>query len=109
MHIPTNFIYAIVGSVFGSVGFWQLVTYLVQHRRESPEQKMLKGLAYDRITHLCEEYIARGYVTKGELGNLTENLYQPYKGINGDGMVDTLYEVAIHLPIKSEELERSAE
>ena len=107
MHIPTDFIYAIVGSVFGSIGFWQLVIYLVQHRRESPEQKMLKGLAYDRITHLSEEYIARGYITKSELGNLTENLYQPYKGINGDGMADTLYNIAIRLPIKSEEPERS--
>lgn len=59
MVTPETTIFSIIGAVFGSTGFWALITYLIQRHAEkdSTEKQMLKGLAHDRICGLGAEHL----------------------------------------------------
>ncbi|MEG1523820.1 MAG: hypothetical protein RR475_02210 [Clostridia bacterium] len=52
-----------------------------------------KAQAYDRIRHLCLQYIKKNKITDKELENLME-MHRGYKKLGGDGFLDRLmYEV----------------
>ena len=95
-------IIAIVASVFGSTGFWALVTAIGQShiKKVSTEGKMLRGLAHDRICELGEKYLKQGYVTKDEFENLHDYLFLPYKDLGGNGTAEKIVEDVKRLPMK---------
>ena len=95
-------ILAIVIAVFGSTGFWGLTTYLLQRRdkTKSARDKILLGLAHDRICCLAEQYIARGSITTDEYENLQKYLYAPYHELGGNGTAERLMEAVNHLELK---------
>jgi hypothetical protein len=93
-----------------SSGFMSLVLYLVQRHdrrrdkeaeRDSLQNKMLLGLAHDRILFLTKHIIERGAITAKEKTNL-RYLYLPYEGLGGNGDCKTGYEVCDSLPVVSE-------
>ena len=92
---------AIVVSVFGSTGFWALVTAIWQARNKkvSTEGKMLRGLAHDRICELGEKYLERGYISKDEYESLHDYLFVPYKELGGNGTAEKIVEDVKKLPM----------
>ena len=61
-------IITIIASVFGSTGFWALITTLIQRRdqKENARDKVLLGLAHRQICADGEAYIKQGYITEDE-------------------------------------------
>ena len=95
-------IIAIVASVFGSTGFWALLTAVWNNhtKKVSTEGKMLRGLAHDRICELGEKYLEQGYVTKDEYENLHDYLFVPYHELGGNGTAAKIVEDVKRLPMK---------
>lgn len=95
-------IIAIVASVFGSTGFWALITAIWNNhtKKVSTEGKMLRGLAHDRICELGEKYLEQGYVTKDEYENLHDYLFVPYSELGGNGTAAKIVEDVKRLPMK---------
>ena len=95
-------IIAIVASVFGSTGFWALITAVWNNhtKKVSTEGKMLRGLAHDRICELGEKYLEQGYVTKDEYENLHDYLFVPYHELGGNGTAAKIVEDVKRLPMK---------
>jgi len=85
-------IIAIVASVFGSTGFWALLTAIwnSHSKKVSIEGRMLRGLAHDRICELGEKYIAQGYITRDEYENLHDYLFLPYRELGGNGTAEKI-------------------
>lgn len=95
-------IIAIVASVFGSTGFWALLTAIWNNhsKKVSTEGKMLRGLAHDRICELGEKYLEQGYVTKDEYENLHDYLFVPYHELGGNGTAAKIVEDVKRLPMR---------
>ena len=89
----------VVCAVIASGGFWSFV----QNRRNQKDDKtkILIGLAHDRIVDLGLMYIARGWVTQEEYGDLHKYLYKPYTDLGGDGSAHRIMEEVNKLPIRS--------
>lgn len=100
--MKSEIIIAIVASVFGSTGFWALVTAIWNNhtKKVSTEGKMLRGLAHDRICELGEKYLKQGYITKDEYENIHDYLFIPYKELDGNGTAEKIMEDVKKLPIK---------
>ena len=95
-------IIAIIASVFGSTGFWALVTAIWQNhsKKVSTEGKMLRGLAHDRICELGSRYLKQGDITKDEFENLHDYLFLPYKELGGNGTAEKIMEDVKRLPMR---------
>ena len=98
----TKTILAIVLAIFASSGFWTFVLAILQHRwaKKSAENRLLLGLAQDRIVYLGKTYIKRGEITNDEFETLHDALYLPYKEMGGNGVAARVMEEAKKLPIK---------
>lgn len=98
-------LFAIVAAVFGSTGFWALLTaiYNAHNKKVSVEGKMLRGLAHDRIVELGESYLARGYITTDEYENLHDYLFVPYRELGGNGTAAKIVEDVKKLPLRKGE------
>ena len=86
----TEIIIAVVASVMASSGFWALLQYYISKKDNS--NKLLLGLAHDRIMFLGTFYLERGYMTPDEYENLMVYLYEPYIGCGGNGSVQHIVE-----------------
>lgn len=95
-------IVAIIASVFGSTGFWALLTAIWQTKtkKKSSESRLLLGLAHDRICFLGSEFIKRGYVTRDEFENLHDYLFIPYQEMGGNGTAQKIMKDVEKLPMK---------
>ena len=82
----------IILAIFASTGFWSLVqtAYQKKHEKDSATSRMVKGLGFDRLMHLGSRYIEQGYITREEYYNLKNYLYEPYKALGGDGVVERI-------------------
>lgn len=70
-------------ALIASSGFW---LYLDKKRnRGRLSNKLLMGMAHDRIVCLSMKYIERGFVTHEEYENLCKFLYEPYIEMGGNG------------------------
>lgn len=93
---------SLIIAIFGSTGFWALITYLIQRKdtKDSAESQMLKGLAHDRICYLGSVYIKQGYITHADYQNIHDYLYVPYKRLGGNGTAEKIMEEVKALPMK---------
>lgn len=100
--MDTESILAIVLAIFASSGFWTLLLAILQHRwaKKSAENRLLLGLAQDRIVCLGKTYIKRGDITNDEFETLHDALYLPYKEMGGNGVAARVMEEVKKLPIK---------
>lgn len=100
-----------IAAIAASSGFWMFI--MKKTEIKSAANKLLLGLAHDRIMYLGLKYIERGFITKDEYENLYEYLYKPYKEMNGNGSgnrvmieVDKLPICADTLPICKEKFKK---
>lgn len=94
---------ALVSGIF-SVVMWKLQQKAqIQAQKTSKEDDIAKGirtLLYDRIKHLGNSYIRKGYVTSEELEDLTAMHQIYHNNLNGNGFLDDLMSRVKNLPIK---------
>lgn len=104
--MKSEIIIAIVASVFGSTGFWALVTAIwnAHHKKVSAEGKMLRGLAHDRICELGEKYLKQGSISKEEYENLHDYLFVPYQELQGNGTAEKIMKEVDALPMNNEQV-----
>lgn len=95
-------IVTLIIAVFGSTGFWALITAIwqAQTKKKSAESRMLRGLAHDRICELGSKYLRQGDITKDEFENLHEYLFVPYHDLGGNGTAEKIMEDVKRLPIR---------
>lgn len=99
-------------AVLGSSGVWELIKFEAEkHRKKlSDEQKLILGIAHDRIWYLGGQYIRRKGITKSELDNL-ERFAVPYLSMGGNGTGKKIWNdvKALDLISESEAERRDAE
>ena len=92
-------LFSVVTTFAASSGFW---TFLITRReRKSATSKLLLGLAHDKLLHLTQEHISRGYITSEAYEDLYRYLYEPYKEMGGNGTIDRLMVEIGKLPIRA--------
>lgn len=88
---------AILTAVIASTGFW---TFLQKRfDKHSLTNKILLGLAHDKIIELGMKYIDRGSITHDELENLVDYLFKPYKEMGGNGAAERIVNIVLTLPV----------
>ena len=101
-------IMTLILAIFASSGFWAVITLILQNRyskenKVSEDQlkmnRMVLGLAHERIITLGMKYIDRGYVTNDEYEDLITYLYKPYKDLGGNGTAELVVDRVKKLPI----------
>lgn len=93
-------IIAIVCAAIASSGFWAFIQSRM-NRHDSGE-KLLLGLAHDRIMYLGTSYMNRGYITPDEYENLVVYLYEPYMECGGNGSAKHIMEHVMRLEIRND-------
>lgn len=90
---------AIIGAALGSSGLW---AYL-QRRDTTRTQtdKLLLGLAYDKIVSIGMALIERGWVTKDEYEDYMNYFVSPYKALGGNGVTTRVISEVENLPLRS--------
>ncbi len=86
---PIELVATIITSIFASTGFWAVVQRFMDAK--SSKRRMLLGLGYDRLIHLCHKYIDRGWLYLDELEDLQKYLYEPYRAMGGNGTAELLF------------------
>lgn len=94
-------ILAIILACIASSGFWAFIMRITD--RKSNTNKLLLGLAHDRIMSLGKLYLDRGYVTTDEYQDLDKYLYEPYKAAGGNGSAEKIMVELNKLPMKTRE------
>lgn len=74
-------------AIFASTSFWACVQAVILKRmnHRSAERAALLGLLHNELVDKAEMYLNRGYITESEYRDLSEYVFQPYKGLGGNG------------------------
>ena len=88
-----------VAAIFASTGFWAFISKKADSN--TAEQKLLMGLAHDRLINQATKYIHRGYITHEEYDDIREYLYLPYLKKGGNGTVERIMAELDKVPIKA--------
>lgn len=93
---------ALMGAITGvatSSGIW---AYLQNRtKRHSATDRLLMGLAYDKIVTLGLAYIERGWISKDEFEELRKYLFEPYKEMGGNGVAERIMLDVSSLPFRT--------
>ena len=84
-----------------------ILTWLIHRvKGEKNQYHMLKeglrAILHDNLYQACSTYLARGYCSIDDRENL-EEMYKPYKNLNGNGTAEHLYHKCQELPLEPEE------
>lgn len=90
MEPSVELIIAILTSIFASSGFWLFIQRMTE--KKDTRNKIILGLAHDRIIDLGLKYLDRGWITEDEYENLVVYLYEPYKKWGGNGTAKHIIE-----------------
>lgn len=101
MHLDIDIIVTLAVAVFGSTGFWTWVQS--RNKKRSAEDRLLLGLAYDKILWQCNKYIAQGHISAHEYKELNRYMFEPYQEMGGNGTAAKLMDEVRKLPTKEEE------
>lgn len=92
-------------TAISSSGVTGMIMFFIQRKDSKNEQatlqeKVLRGIAHDRIVSLSERYLERGYITKDEYENLHDYLFVPYIAWKGNGTAEKMMSEVEKLPVK---------
>ena len=90
----------IIAAVFACTGFWELVRYLIDKKTKSisAEQEAHLAVLHELIYPKLEKAVIDGKVGIEELDRI-DTLYQPYKKLGGNGIIERRYNRVHELPI----------
>ena len=90
-----------LSTVLASSGLW---TWLQKRNSSnSATNRLLMGLAYDKIMSRGMEYIKRGWISKDEFEDFQKYLFEPYRDFGGNGVAERIMAEVSKLPLKSVE------
>lgn len=85
-----------VTTVFASSGFW---AYLKSRSKTlDARDRLMMGIAFDRITNYGPAYIQRGWITADDYEELRKYYFEPYKALGGNGTAEMIMERVAQLP-----------
>lgn len=89
------------GFLAGSGGFWVYLTR--KYEKRDAVDKLIMGLAHDKIVSLGMAYIEKGFVTKDEYDDLFKYFWEPYRDLGGDGSAERIVRLVDILPFHPDE------
>lgn len=84
----------------GSGGFWVYLTR--KYVKKDAIDKLIMGLAHDKIVFLGMKYIEKGFVTKDEYDDLFKYFWEPYQTLGGDSSAERIIRIVELLPLRLE-------
>ena len=93
-------------TIFGSMGFWEFFKFLIvsKKKKKSAEQEALLALLQAQLYPMLKKIYFRGVIGYEEATNI-DQLYRPYRRLNGNSVIKSRYEqVAKFERVKDEEL-----
>lgn len=88
-----------VVSVMASSGFWAWIQS--RNTSRTATEKLLMGLAYDKLVTLGLQYIEQNSITKDELEEFKKYLVEPYLALGGNGVAQRIAEDVMRLPLRN--------
>jgi len=88
-----------IASILASSGFWAFVQS--KDNSKSATQRLLMGLAYDKVTALGMYYLRRGWITRDEFDEYQKYFVEPYIALGGNGVAERIYKDVARLPFHS--------
>lgn len=98
----------LVSVIFGSLGFWELIKYLISSRKKkrTAEQEALLSISQYLLYPELEKIYFRGKVGYDEF-EMVASLYNAYKRLGGNGTVERRFNSVDALPrVKDEIIEK---
>lgn len=86
-------------SVTASSGFWAYLQ--ARNKAQNAVQRLILGLAYDKIVTLGMFYIERGWITRDEYEDFRKYLYEPYRDCQGNGVAEQIMNQVSGLPFRT--------
>lgn len=97
--MPTEMIVALISAVSGvlaSSGLWTF--FGTRSKKNKAFNKLVMGLAYDKIVTVGAAYINRGWVSKDEFEDYVKYLVEPYQDLGGNGVAEKIGTAVKALP-----------
>jgi hypothetical protein len=95
---------AVLGGFLAASGsFWVYLRHRYEHRDYI--EKLIMGLAHDKILYLGILYLEKGFVTQDEYSDLMKYFWEPYRELGGDGSAERIMNMVQLLPLKPERRE----
>ncbi len=88
-----------IASVTASSGFWAYLQS--RNKAQNATQRLILGLAYDKIVTLGMYYIERGWITRDEYEDFRKYLYEPYIECQGNGVAEQIMHHVSALPFRT--------
>lgn len=88
-----------VTTVLASSGFWAYLRS--RNKSRDATDRLMMGIAYDKITSYGLAYIERGWITKEESAELRKFFYEPYRALGGNGTAEQIMEQVADLPFST--------
>lgn len=85
-------------SVLASSGFWAYMSSKDTKRTQT--DRLLQGLAYDKIVSMGMDFIQRGWITRDEYEDYRKYLYEPYRALGGNGVTERVVAEVQNLPLR---------
>lgn len=92
---------SIIVSLLSAGGFWAWLQ--TRSKTKTAFDRLVLGLAQDRIVTLGMVYIERGWITKDEYEDFLQRLYAPYSEAGGNGLAKRVMEEVASLKIYARE------
>lgn len=96
MDTASQLVLAVVGSTLASSGFWAFV--MAKGKNRSALERLMMGIAYDKITTVGVAYLERGWMSREEYEELQKYYYEPYKSLGGNGVAERIMNAVDQLP-----------
>lgn len=100
-------IFKLMATIFGSLGFWELIKYIISSRRnkKTAEAEALLSIAQYLLYPQLERIYFRGVVGYDEY-EMIASLYSAYKRLGGNGTIARRFETLQTMEkVKDEELD----
>lgn len=96
----TDNIITVFLAVMASQGLWTFLGDFLRQRygKKTILERLVLGMAHDRLHFLCAKYIKEGSMTPDEYDTL-KSIAEPYLEMGGNGSGKRLYDQAAKLPI----------
>lgn len=98
MDSTTQIMISIIASVGASSGFW--AWFSSRADKKSATNKLLLGLAHERIISLGMAHIKKKWITKDEYEDFVKYLYTPYSEFGGNGLAEKIMNEVSRLPFE---------
>lgn len=85
--------------IIGSQALFSFLQFLItrRDRKKSGAEQAILALLRDRLLHLCNKYLERGYIDLYEEESFCR-LYEAYTKLGGNSFIQELHDKVIKLP-----------